>query len=81
MVKIIDCYKMKEIFFDLKDPSKSPDLDWDELDTIDTGKDTFLAMKKFVENDLNKKCTDIAAITTDWSGTNGGKVNGASAHV
>ena len=46
MVKIIDCYKMKEIFFDLKDPSKSPDLDWDKLDTIDTGKDTFLAMKK-----------------------------------
>ena len=81
MVKVIERFKMMEIFCDLKDPSKDPSMSWDDLESIDTGKDTFSAMKKFVTNDLKKKCTDIASIATDWSGTNSGHNKGARGYV
>ena len=81
MVKVLENYGMKEIFVNLKDPSKSPEMKWDDLESIDTGLDTFKAMQSFVQNDLQKECRDIASIATDWSGTNGGSNNGASARV
>ena len=81
MVKVLENYCMKEIFCDLKNTMKSPELSWEQMKTIDTGKDCFNSMMKFVTDDLRKQCDDIASIATDWSGTNGGKNIGASARV
>ena len=81
MVKVLYEYSLKEIFLSLKDPTKPPDSEYKELETIDSGADTFNAMKVVVESDLNRSSTDVVSIATDWSGCNGGKTNGASARV
>ena len=81
MVKVIHRNELKELFVALKNPMKPVQVEWENMDTIDSGNDTFLAMKQFVEQDLAKLCSDVVSIATDWSGCNSGTVNGASGKV